>query len=168
MTGTTVSIHSHSASESTLASLPRNIGEREARLLQSKTGWDESCFSVEEVGDSREPGNIVIIEIEAEHVTEVFTGFGEVGRPAEAVATHALQIYQRWLKGNVPVGVYLADQLLLPLVMSGGGRYLTLPPSRHSTTHIELMRRFLDIKVTTERLDRDRCLVRIDQAICTC
>lgn len=144
-----------------LSNLPGHIAEREIKVLREATNWDESCYSIEKVTNSRGPGNIVIIEIEAEHVTEVFTGFGEIGRPAEAVANLALQSYRRWLEADVPVGVYLADQLMLPLAIAGHGRYLTLPLSLHSTTHVSLIRQFLDIDVTVERLDRDRCLVRI-------
>jgi RNA 3'-terminal phosphate cyclase (ATP) len=142
--------------------LPAHIAEREIKVLCKGTNWDKSCFSIEEITNSRGPGNIVIIEVEAENVTEVFTGFGEVGRAAEAVATLTLQSYQRWLKAAVPVGEYLADQIMLPLAIAGQGRFLTLPLSRHSTTHVDLIRQFLDLELAVERLDPDRCEVRIE------
>ena len=66
-----------------------------------------------------------------------------------------------WLEADVPVGVYLADQLLLPLAIAGKGSFMTLPLSRHSTTHIELVRQFLNIDVSVKKLDGVRCLVRI-------
>ena len=144
-----------------LADLPGHVAERELRLLKSRTNWDDSCYAVERVQGSRGPGNVVMIEVEAEQVSEVFTGFGEVNRPAEAVATHVVQAYQRWLSSDVPVGVYLADQILLPLAIAGYGSYITLPLSRHSTTHIELVRRFLDVQVSEERLDNGRCRVKV-------
>ncbi len=144
-----------------LSNLPGHIAEREIRVLQKGTNWGESCFSVEQVSNSRGPGNIVIIEIESAKVTEVFTGFGEVGRAAEAVATLALQSYQRWLKAGVPVGEYLADQIMLPLALAGNGSYRTLPLTRHSTTHIELIRQFLGIEVKVDRQGSDHCLVSV-------
>lgn len=144
-----------------LADLAAHVAEREVKLLKRATGWDDDCFAVQEITDSCGPGNVVLIEIQAEHVTAVFTGFGEVNRAAEAVATHALQQYQRWLKADVPVDVFLADQLLLPLAIAGRGCYLTAPLSRHSTTHIELIRQFLEIEVATEQIRRDQCLVRV-------
>ena len=144
-----------------LASLADHVAEREINVLKHKTGWDDSCFTVEWIKNSHGPGNVVMIEIQAEHVTEVFTGFGEVNRSAEAVATHALQQYQRWLKADVPVSVYLADQIMQPLAIAGRGRYATVPLSQHSTTHIELIKRFLDIDVCTEQLDHDHCLVQL-------
>jgi RNA 3'-terminal phosphate cyclase (ATP) len=144
-----------------VSNLPGHVAEREIKFLREATNWDDACFAVERVTHSHGPGNVVSIEVETERVTEVFTGFGELGRPAEAVAAQALQLYQRWLKADVPVGTYLADQIMLPLAIAGHGRYLTLPLSRHSTTHVDLIRQFLDITVAVERLDRDRCLVRI-------
>ena len=39
-----------------VANLPRQIAEREYRAIAQKTGWDEGCFSVEEVRESRGPG----------------------------------------------------------------------------------------------------------------
>ncbi len=59
-----------------------------------------------------------MIEIASEHVTEVFTGFGELGVRAEAVARSAVDEARAYLAANVPVGQHLADQLLVPLALS--------------------------------------------------
>ena len=121
---------------------------------------------VEELSDSAGPGNVVMIEIVSEHVTEVFTGFGRRGVRAEKVASDALRAAQDYLKADVPVGPYLADQLILPLGISahtsgGGGSFRTMALSRHATTHIEIIRQFLDIDVQVERESTNRYLVRI-------
>jgi RNA 3'-terminal phosphate cyclase (ATP) len=144
-----------------VAGLAEHVTEREINLLKHKTGWDDACFTVERIKNSQGPGNVVMLEIQAEHAAEVFTGFGEVNRSAEAVATHALQQYQRWLKADVPVGVYLADQIMLPLAIAGRGQYITLPLSQHSTTHIELIKRFLEIEVAARQVDHDHCVVEV-------
>ena len=65
------------------------------------------------------------------------------------------------LPAAVPVGEYLADQIMLPLAIAGQGRYLTLPLTRHSTTHIELIGQFLGIGMKAERQGRDCCLVSV-------
>lgn len=144
-----------------LADLAEHVSEREVNLLKRKIGWDDACFTIEHVRNSHGPGNVVMIDVEAENVTELFTGFGEVNRSAEAVATHALQQYQRWLKADVPVAVYLADQIMLPLAIAGRGQYATMPLSQHSTTHIELIKRFLEIDVAARQVDHDHCIVEI-------
>ena len=56
-----------------------------------------------------------------EQVTEVFTGFGQRGVTAEAVAQHALTEAKDYLASGAPVGNHLADQLILPLALAGGG-----------------------------------------------
>jgi len=74
-----------------VARQPRHIAERECRTIAEETGWDADCFAVEEIQGSRGPGNAVMIELETEHVTEVFTAFGRLGVRAEDVAKEALE-----------------------------------------------------------------------------
>src|SRR5205085_444567 len=95
-----------------------------------------------------------------ENVTEVFTGFGEVNVSAEAVAERAVAAYRRWFAADVPVGEYLADQLLLPMAIAGCGSFCTLPLSRHSTTHIDLIRMFLQVRVE-QHTNGSQCRVSI-------
>ena len=149
-----------------VANLPRHIAERECRTIAEKTGWDESCFTVEELRNSRSPGNVVLIELESEHLTEVFTGFGQIGVPAEAVAKRVLDDARVYLAAGVPVGKHLADQLMLPLGIgahfgTGGGMFRTVALSLHATTHIEVLRRFLEINVTVKQQTRDDVIVQI-------
>jgi RNA 3'-terminal phosphate cyclase (ATP) len=148
-----------------VANLPRHIAERECRTIAAESGWAPSSFAVEELKDARGPGNAVMIEVESQHVCEVFTGFGELGVRAEQVATRAWKEADRYLTAGVPVGEHLADQLLLPLGIAAhrgtGGRFRTLALSEHATTHVEVLRRFMDIDVQVESLGEDECLVRV-------
>jgi RNA 3'-terminal phosphate cyclase (ATP) len=149
-----------------VANLPQHIGERECRLIAEKTGWDEGCFMVEMVENSRGPGNVVLIELESENLNEVFTGFGEIGVRAEGVATRVLDDARRYLAADVPVGKYLADQLLLPLGIgahlgAGGGSFHTMALSLHATTHIDILHRFLELDTKVEENGRDDVVVRI-------
>jgi RNA 3'-terminal phosphate cyclase (ATP) len=130
-----------------LANLPAKIGERELATIKRKLSWPHEYLTVEHVGDSYSPGNVVIIELESDNLTEVFTGFGEKGRPAEEVAEQAVQHARRYLASDVAAGEYLADQLLVPLAIGGGGSFTTFPPSRHTTTNIEIIRMFLDLEI---------------------
>ena len=59
--------------------------------------WPGEWLTAEVIDDSRGPGNVVMIEVECEHVTEVFTGFGERGVRAEAVAEQPVQQARRYL-----------------------------------------------------------------------
>ena len=149
-----------------VANLPRHIAERECRTIAQETGWDEDSFFIEEVRGSRGPGNVVMIELEAEHVTEVFVGFGQLGVRAEQVAMTALREAREYLAAGVPVGRHLADQLMLPLGIgaylgSGGGVFRTMALSPHATTHLEILRRFLEINAVVEQTGPEDCTVRI-------
>lgn len=130
-----------------VARLPRSIGERELKVVRERLGWDEECCRVEEACSSPGPGNILCIELESEHCAELFAGFGELGVSAEKVAKDTVRQVDDYLAANVPVGPYLADQLLLPMALAGGGSFRTMAPTRHMTTNAGVIRLFLPVRV---------------------
>jgi RNA 3'-terminal phosphate cyclase (ATP) len=130
-----------------VANLPRSIAVREVKLVGRLLSLAEDSLIVEEIRGAPGPGNSVAVEIEMEHHTEVFTGFGEVGVRAESVATKAAQEARAYIASGVPVGRYLADQLLIPIALAGAGKFRTGPLSRHTTTNLEVIRSFLDVRI---------------------
>jgi RNA 3'-terminal phosphate cyclase (ATP) len=134
--------------------LPLRIAQREVSTVQEFFSWPDHFVTAETV-TSPGPGNVVIIEIQSERVTEVFAGFGQRGVPAETVARGAAEQARRYLAAGVPVGEHLADQLLIPLAMAGGGTFRTLKPSDHTATNIEVIRRFLDVRIRSEEIAAD-------------
>ncbi len=143
-----------------ISSLPRHIAERELRYIEREAGWDRSALEVREV-ESPGPGNVLLLEVESEALTEIFAGFGEKGVRAEEVAERALAEMDRYLAAGVPVGEHLADQLLAPLALAGSGSFLTLPLSPHATTQIDLIPRFLDVRIGVEEAGKDRVVVSV-------
>jgi RNA 3'-terminal phosphate cyclase (ATP) len=130
--------------------LPVSIAERELRVIRRKIGWDEEELHAEEVRDSRGPGNVIMLTLDYEHVTEVFTGFGARRIRAEQVARSALDEACHYLDSDAPVGEHLADQLLLPLAIGAGGTFRTTTLTDHAVTNIAVLRAFLDLEVRTE------------------
>jgi len=107
-----------------------------------------------------------MLEIVSENVTELFTGFGEIKVSAEAVAQKALDQYQEYLTADVPVGEYLADQLMLPLSIaawqgSGSSIFRTQHLTQHSLTHIDILQRFLEINIEVENVNDRQAIVRL-------
>ena len=135
-----------------VANLPISIAERELKVIARKLSWSSEWMQAESVERSPGPGNVVTISVECEHVTEVFTGFGERGVRSEAVAEKAAQQARRYIGSEAAVGEYLADQLLIPMAMAGGGSFTTLPLSRHATTNIEVIGKFLDVRIECSQL----------------
>jgi RNA 3'-terminal phosphate cyclase (ATP) len=151
-----------------VARLPAHIARRECQWIADQSDWAPSCFHVEQSSESRGPGNVVLIELECEQVTEVFTGFGAKGVPAEQVAEDVWQAARNYLRAGVPVGPFLADQLMLPLGLSahlggGDGAFRTTELSQHSLTHAEVLRQFLEVEVQVERESADVRLVRVSR-----
>jgi len=148
---------------SIVSRLPRHIAEREVATALDDLSWPRECGIIEEV-DSAGPGNVVLIEIHCEHVTEVFAGFGQRGVPAEKVAGAAAREARDYLGAGVPVGEHLADQLLLPLALAGGGRFRTLQPTLHTTTNIATLRQFLDVGISTEPIEDGQWEISVESA----
>jgi len=138
-----------------LIDLAHRIGERERTVLRDELGWPEPHIRIEKPARGRGPGNVVIVEIESKEVTEVFTGFGERGLPAERVASGVAKEVRRYLDSGVPVGEHLADQLLIPMALAGGGGFLTLPLSAHTLTNIEVIKRFLPVDISIRETCRN-------------
>jgi RNA 3'-terminal phosphate cyclase (ATP) len=145
-----------------LANLPGHIADRELRHLAQNTSWPEGALEIRRL-DSDGPGNAVLLELESDAITEVFTSIGEVGLAAEKVADLAIQEMRTYLAAAVPVGEHLADQLLLPLALAGGGSFRTLPLSLHARTQIDLIPRFLNVRFEVEEEGETR-VVRIHKS----
>ena len=148
----------------TVAGLPRHIARREICVIGQKLGWGEECLYIKEEPADMGPGNIVTIEIKSEYISELFTGFGERGVRAETVADKAAKAALRYLDAGVPVCVHLADQLLLPFALAGGGSYNTLKPSLHTRTNSEVLKLFMDIVTSMDRISKDIWQITVSQA----
>jgi len=151
----------HRRARALVARLPRHVAERELKVVAGRLRLPKDALRIEEVTDSRGPGNVLMIEVECEHVTELFTGFGRRGIRAEAVARAAVEECEAYLDADVPVGSHLADQLLIPMAMAGGGAFRTVTPSRHMTTNVEVLKQFLDVDVQVEKEGPDAWCVTV-------
>jgi RNA 3'-terminal phosphate cyclase (ATP) len=139
------------AARAVVSNLPWSIGQREIQRLGERLGWEAGAFCVEEV-ESAGPGNVVLVELACEHLTEVFVGFGEKGVRAEAVADRAADQLTAYLASDAPVGPHLADQLVLPMALAGGGRFRTAAPTPHTRTQLAVVQRFLEVTVALSPL----------------
>ena len=144
--------------------LPTHIVERELKTIKHTLGWKQNELRAGDLTGARGPGNFVMLEVECEHVSGVFCGIGEKQKRAERVATEVCAAAKRWIEAHVPVDEYLADQLLLPMAVAGGGAFRTLGPlTLHATTQIALLQRVMGIRVTTVDEDGGAVLVRVSR-----
>jgi RNA 3'-terminal phosphate cyclase (ATP) len=151
----------HKTARASVANLPVSIANRELKVVREKLEWGKELLKAVEVENSQGPGNILTVEIESDNITEVFTGFGEKGVSAEKVAKQTVKSVQEYLAFNVPVGRYLADQLLIPMALAGGGKFRTLSPTKHTTTNAEIIKKFIDVEIAMNAYDQNQWEIEI-------
>lgn len=143
-----------------VSKLPQHIADRELNVIAERLQLERDQLHVQIETRSPGPGNIVLVEIETDQVTEIVTAFGEKGVLAETVANQAADEAEAYIAADVPVGEHLADQLLLPLSLGSGGTFVTQRLTEHTRTNIDVIRRFLDVNIETTTDDVGR--VRVD------
>lgn len=143
--------------------LPLSIAQRELEVLGETLGWPSEVLQAREDEDSTGPGNAVIVELEFENLTEVFTGFGSKGRPAETVAEGVATTVADYLAGTAAVDAHLADQLLLPMALAGGGRFTTLPPTDHTLTNIDIIETFMPVTIRIEHIPGRPATIHVER-----
>jgi RNA 3'-terminal phosphate cyclase (ATP) len=143
--------------ESIIAGVPASVARRELECIGAGMGWGEAQLRQCVLPADQGPGNALLITLEYQHVTEVFTAFGEKMVRAEAVAKAVLHEARRYVASNGAVGEHLADQVMLPMALAGGGRYSVEQVSQHARTNADIIGRFLPVRITFE--DGDRCAV---------
>jgi RNA 3'-terminal phosphate cyclase (ATP) len=144
-----------------LSRLPTHVADRELAVIRERLRFAaEDCHVLEVAGSATV--NVLLIEVERAGGRELVTQFGEKGLRAERVAERACDEMDAFLRANVPVGEHLADQLLLPLAVAGGGRFRCAPLSSHAVTNIETIRRFLDVPIRVDP-DGDAVVVAISR-----
>ena len=142
-----------------VARLPTHVAERELAIVQARLGFAPGECEVREVREGG-PANVLLLEVERAQGRELVSALGEQGLRAELVAGRACDELAAFLAADVPVGEHLADQLVLPLAVAGGGRFRAAPLSLHATTNLETIRCFLEIAIRVEP-DGDAVIVTI-------
>jgi RNA 3'-terminal phosphate cyclase (ATP) len=144
-----------------VAALPGSIAERELDVVAAGLGWTGEQLRLRQVPADEGPGNVLMLTVACDAVTETFTGFGARGMSAEAVAESAVTETKRYLTVGAPVGPWLADQLLVFLPIAGGGSFVTGPLSTHATTNVETIRRFLPVRFAVDPAGGERVRVAV-------
>ncbi len=131
-----------------IAGLPTHVATRELDVVKERLGFAPFECEVRELRGG--PANLLMLEIERGAMRELVTVHGEKGLRAETVAQRACDELAAFLAADVPVGEHLADQLLLPMAIAGGGKYRCATPSLHATTNIDTIAKFLSVPIRVE------------------
>lgn len=106
------------------------------------------------------PGNAVVITQEFTNITAVSTGLLKRKRSPEIMAQVTAEKLKEYLEASYAVDQHLTDQLLLPMLLAGGGSFTCAKPTLHSTTNAEVIGLFTGLKPTfTEHASSWTCEV---------
>jgi RNA 3'-terminal phosphate cyclase (ATP) len=147
-------IHRHA--EVRTAALEAHIAQREHEQLLKSLSWLPEQVTIEKLPAEYGPGNIIVLKLQSAQITEVICGFGERGVGTDTVVDRLRRSVRQYLTHGAPVGEYLADQLLLPFALAGGGSFTCGPLSRHAQTNIEVIQQFLPIEITVTEREHQR------------
>ncbi|WP_347905354.1 RNA 3'-terminal phosphate cyclase [Pseudomonas purpurea] len=142
-----------------IAGIAPHVAERELQQVGKRLGMTQDSMQRMDLDQGRGPGNVLLLEFVCEHVTEVFSAFGQSGRRAEAVADQAINQARDWLGGEAAVAEHLADQLLMPMALAGGGSFTTPRMTEHLHSNIAVIERFLPVTIECREEGPDRLKV---------
>ncbi|MED5621562.1 RNA 3'-terminal phosphate cyclase [Ideonella sp. BN130291] len=134
--------------------LPRSVARRELEQLGAGLGWSAEQLRETPGRQNEGPGNALLVTLVYDHLTEVFTAFGEKGVSAEQVAREVVREVRAFQVSNAALGPHLADQWALPLALAltqcgGSASYTCTELTPHATTNFDVIGRFLPVKFAT-------------------
>jgi len=94
------------------------------------------------VQDAECPGNLVLLEVCRGDLREMICVIGERQLSAEEVAGKAANELGAYLECGAPIGEYLADQLIIPFSLAGGGSFRATALSQHAKSNIDVVKLF--------------------------
>ncbi len=145
-----------------VANVPDHVAERELAWLRENysAGKSKHALPIESLRSTQAhhtgPGNVLCAGISFDNVCEQVTEFGSRGTSAEDVAKAARDGLARYLRSGAVVGEHLADQLLLPMLLAGGGEFICAQPSEHLRTNAHVIEAFGVAKITIEAVENTR------------
>jgi len=148
---------------SATAGLPESVNRKQSRRLsvRLKAEGVESHIPSEE-WEAANPGSVAAVIFRQAPVPTLFFGLGERGKPAESVADDAAEEAIAFRDAKCPVDPHSADQLVLPLAFCPeASEYRTSEITRHLTTNIATVTKFVDRGITVVEEDGRTGTVRI-------
>ena len=129
------------------SSIAESVGERELAVVGAHFRLPPTGLAQHRVERPVGPGNVLLIKVDSEALCAVFAAFGERQIRAEQVAADACRQVQRYLDAGVVADEHLADQLLLPMALAGGGWFTTTQPSAHFLSNAMLVEKLLPVEI---------------------
>jgi RNA 3'-terminal phosphate cyclase (ATP) len=148
---------------SAVAGLDVSIARRQARRASFRLQQYGLRASLREETWQGGPGSVLAVELDTSPVPTLFFALGARGKPAERVADEAVEQVIAYLDaGDALVDAHSADQIVLPLALAEGpSEYRVAEVTRHLTTNLAVIRRFLERDLVCEGAEGEPGVVRI-------
>jgi RNA 3'-terminal phosphate cyclase (ATP) len=148
---------------SAVAGLPQDIARRQARRARFRLQQHDLEAEIREETWQGGPGTVLAIVVHTSPVPALFFGLGARGKPAERVADEAVDQVLAYLSAApAAVDPHSADQLVLPFAFAEGPSEFTVTEvTKHLTTNIATIRRFVDREIVCEGNEGEAGVVRI-------
>lgn len=140
----------HGTLRGLVSRLSQKILQREHRAFVHKAGLRELQWEPLEVV-SHGPGNYLAYQVDHGTHCSVLEMVGQKNLRAEAVGKKLAERVRDFRSSRAGVEEHLADQLLIPMWMAGGGSFTTPTLSSHLTTNIDVMRKFVGDAVSLHK-----------------
>lgn len=127
-------LHSH---------LPLQIAQREYEVICRELDLTENNVKLVVLENALGPGNVVMTEVQFQSYSEISTSFARRGVLAERVARESTQELKGFLESGATIGDHLADQVLLPMALAGGGSFSCPVITEHFNSNISVIQKFL-------------------------
>ncbi|SEC06583.1 RNA 3'-terminal phosphate cyclase [Pseudomonas anguilliseptica] len=144
-----------------LAGVPGHVGARELERLAKRLNLPEEALHFVHLPQEHGPGNALLLDVRCEHVSELFAAFGQPRLRAENVADQVAKQARDWLGSDTAVAEHLADQLLLPMALAGGGSFTTPRRTAHLDSNIQVIETFMPVRIHCETLGPERIRVSL-------
>lgn len=130
---------------SAVSNLPRHIADRQMNTGIERVralGFKPACETTEYPSPGK--GTVFFISLAAGDVRAGFQSLGEIGKPAEKVASEACDEFEAYVRSGAALDKHLADQLIIPMALAKGpSEFTTCEVTQHLLTHISIVERFL-------------------------
>jgi RNA 3'-phosphate cyclase len=148
---------------SAVAGLDVSIARRQARRATFRLQQYGLQVQLREETWQGGPGTVLAVELDTTPVPTLFFALGARGKPAERVADEAVDQVIAYLEsGDALMDAHSGDQLVLPLALAeDASEYRVAAVTRHLTTNVAVIRRFLDRDIVCEGEEGKPGLVRI-------
>jgi RNA 3'-terminal phosphate cyclase (ATP) len=134
--------------------LNTHIAERMLAAARKQHNCADEDATIEVLPDGPGRGICCVYRAKFQHASELANACGEIGTTAERVGARVGKSMKHFLSSGAAVGRHLADQLLLPMALAGGGSFTTGIPGNHVATNLSVIEKFLPIKSRIEDLER--------------